>query len=75
MKTLTLCLQELVMLIDFLIGLITVLLIITVIPFLIFVFHVSIMVAIPIAIAIGIFFGLVVVGRLIRYLFRKNNEK
>lgn len=63
------------MLIDFLIGLITVLLIITVIPFLIFVFHVSIMVAIPIAIAIGIFFGLVVVGRLIRYLFRKNNEK
>ncbi|MBT8490826.1 MAG: hypothetical protein KJN62_07250 [Deltaproteobacteria bacterium] len=63
------------MLIDFLIGLITVLLIITVIPFLIFVFHVSIMIAIPIAIAIGIFFGLVVVGRLIRYLFKKNSEK
>lgn len=63
------------MLIDFLIGLITVLLIITVIPFLIFVFHVSVMIAIPIAIAIGIFFGLVVIGRLIRYLFRKNNEE
>jgi hypothetical protein len=63
------------MLIDFLIGLITVLLIVTVIPFLIFVFHLSIMIAVPIAIAIGIFFGLVVVGRLIRYLFRKNNEK
>jgi uncharacterized protein YneF (UPF0154 family) len=36
---------------------------------------VSIMIAIPIAIAIGIFFGLVVVGRLIRHLFRKNNGK
>ncbi|HPQ45687.1 MAG TPA: hypothetical protein PKZ42_15830 [Syntrophales bacterium] len=63
------------MLIDFLIGFITLLLIIIVVPLVIFVFHLSIIIAIPIAIAIGIFFGLVVIGRLIRYLFRNNNEK
>jgi len=61
------------MFVDFIIGLVTVLLIIIVIPLMIFLFHVSIMIAIPIAIGIGIFFGLVVVGRVIRYLFSKNN--
>jgi len=63
------------MLIDFFIGLITVLLIIAIIPLSIFLFHVSIIIAIPIAIAIGIFFGFVVIGRLIRYLIKMKNEK
>jgi len=71
----TLFRQEIVMLIDFFIGFITVLLIIAIIPLSVFLFHVSIIIAIPIAIAIGIFFGLVVVGRLIRYLMKKDNGK
>ncbi len=63
------------MLIDFLIGFVTVLLILIVIPLTIFLFHVSIVIAIPIAIGVGIFFGLVIVGRLIRYLFGKRGSK
>jgi hypothetical protein len=61
------------MLIDFLIGFVTVLLILIVIPVVIFLFHVSIMIAIPIAIGVGLFFSLVIIGRVIRYLFRKKN--
>lgn len=57
------------MFIDFLVGCITVILVIVFIPLLWFVFHLSIMIAIPLGIAIGIFFGLVVIGKLIRYVY------
>ena len=65
------------MLIDFLIGLLTVVIIAVTIPLLWMVFHVSLFVAIPIAIAVGVFFGLVVVGKVIRYIYtasKKNNN-
>ena len=64
------------MLIDFFIGLLTVVLIVVTIPLLWMVFHVSLFIAIPIAIAVGAFFGLVVVGKVIRYIYtayKKNN--
>lgn len=64
------------MLIDFFIGLLTVVLIAVTIPLLWMVFHVSLFIAIPIAIAVGAFFGLVVVGKVIRYIYtayKKNN--
>jgi hypothetical protein len=57
------------MITDFLVGLITVAAIVISIPLLWFVFHLSLMVAIPLGIAVGIFFGLVVVGKLIRYAY------
>ncbi len=57
------------MITDFLVGLITVISIIIFIPLLWFAFHLSIMIAIPLGIAVGIFFGLVVVGKLIRYIY------
>ncbi|HEU18210.1 MAG TPA: hypothetical protein ENO00_02360 [Deltaproteobacteria bacterium] len=57
------------MITDFLVGLITVASIIIFIPLLWFAFHLSIMIAIPMGIAVGIFFGLVVVGKLIRHIY------
>jgi len=57
------------MFIDFMVGCITVILVIVFIPLLWFVFHLSIMIAIPLGIAIGIFFGLVIIGKLIRYVY------
>ncbi|MBN2687917.1 MAG: hypothetical protein JXR85_07040 [Deltaproteobacteria bacterium] len=57
------------MITDFLVGLSTVAAIIIFIPLLWFAFHLSLMVAIPLGIAVGIFFGLVVVGKLIRYTY------
>ena len=55
------------MFVDFLVGCITIILVIVFIPLLWFVFHLSIMIAIPLGIVIGIFFGLVVIGKLVRY--------
>jgi hypothetical protein len=66
------------MITDFLVGLITVAAIIICIPLLWFAFHLSLMVAIPVGIAVGIFFGLVVVGKLIRYTYssaRKEEDR
>jgi len=63
------------MLVDFIVGLITVILIVACIPFLIFAFHLSLMIAIPIGIAVGIFFGLVVVGKIVRYLMTKDKTQ
>ncbi len=57
------------MITDFVVGLITIISIIIFIPLLWFAFHLSIMIAIPVGIAVGIFFGLVVVGKLIRYIY------
>jgi membrane protein YdbS with pleckstrin-like domain len=65
------------MLIDFLVGFITVMLIVIFIPLLWFVFHLSIMIAIPLGIVVGIFFGLVVIGKIIRYIhssYKKEND-
>jgi len=62
------------MFIDFLVGCITVILVIVFIPLLWFVFHLSIMIAIPLGIAIGIFFGLIVVGKLVRYVHAQSKK-
>lgn len=62
------------MFLDFLTGAATVLLIVLLVPFLWFVFHVSFLVAIPIAVAVGLFFGLVVIGKLIRFTAGRYRE-
>ena len=63
------------MFIDFLVGCITVILVIVFIPLLWFVFHLSIVIAIPLGIAIGIFFGLVIVGKLVRYVHAHSKKE
>jgi len=59
--------KERAMFFDFLTGALTVLVILLLIPFLWFAFQVSLLVAVPLAIAIGLFFGLVVIGKAVRY--------
>lgn len=62
------------MFLDFLTGAATVLLIVLLVPFLWFVFHVSVLVAIPIAIAVGLFFGLAVIGKMVRFAAGRYRE-
>jgi len=59
--------KERAMFFDFLTGALTVLVILLLIPFLWFAFQISLLVAVPLAIAIGLFFGLVVIGKVVRY--------
>lgn len=62
------------MFVDFLTGAATLLVIVLLVPFLWFVFHVSILIAIPIAVAIGLFFGLVVIGKMVRFAAGRYRE-
>jgi membrane protein YdbS with pleckstrin-like domain len=62
------------MFLDFLTGAVTLLVIVLLVPFLWFVFHVSILIAIPIAVAIGLFFGLVVIGKMVRFAAGRYRE-
>lgn len=59
---------------DFLTGALTVLVILLLIPFLWFAFQISFLIAVPLAIAIGLFFGLVVIGKVVRYAAGRYRE-
>lgn len=62
------------MFIDFLTGALTILVILLLVPFFWFAFQVSLLIAIPLAIAIGLFFGLVVIGKMVRYATDRYRE-